>query len=79
MKLIIILLWYFIVSYTSYVLDTPQFVDRINTQVHKSTKHTPYELVFRQPPRSLLVPDATLRGQLDEEALQCVNTLYLHK
>ena len=27
-------------------------VDTINAQVHSSTKHTPFELVFGQPPRS---------------------------
>ena len=41
----------------------------INTQVHEATKHTPYELVFGQPPRSLVVPDVHFRGQLDEEVL----------
>ena len=43
--------------------------DIINTQVHEATKHTPYELVFGQPPRSLVVPDVHFRGQLDEEIL----------
>ena len=46
------------------------FIDTMNTQVHEATKHTPYELVFGQPPRSLLVPDVGFRGQLDEEILQ---------
>ena len=44
--------------------------DTINTQVHEATKHTPYELVFGQPPRSLVVPDVGFHGQLDEEVLQ---------
>ena len=39
----------------------------MNTQTHEATKHTPYELVFGQPPRSILVLDAGFRGQLDEE------------
>ena len=43
--------------------------DTLNTQVHEATKNTPYELVFGQPPRSLLVPDVTFRGQLSEEVL----------
>ena len=29
--------------------------DTLNTQVHDATKHTPYELVFSQPSRSLIV------------------------
>ena len=41
----------------------------MNTQTHEATKHTPYELVFGQPPHSILVPDAGFRGQLDEEVL----------
>ena len=43
--------------------------DTLNTQVHETTKHTPYELVFGQPPRSLLVPVATFKGKIDEEEL----------
>ena len=45
-------------------------LDTINTQVHEATKHTPYELVFGQPPRSLLVPDPEFRGRLEEEGVQ---------
>ena len=45
-------------------------IHTMKTQVHEATKHTTYELVFVQPPRSLLVPDAHFRGQLDEEVLQ---------
>jgi len=41
----------------------------LNTQVHEATKHTPYELVFGQPPRSLLVPNATFKGMINEEEL----------
>ena len=41
----------------------------MNTQTHEATKHTPYELVFGQPPRSILVPDAGFRGQLAEKVL----------
>ena len=44
-------------------------LDTLNTQVHEATKHTPYELVFGQPPRSLLVPDATFKGKINEEDL----------
>ena len=42
-------------------------VDTLNTQVHETTKQTPYELVFGQPPRSLLIPDTTLAWRIDEE------------
>ena len=45
------------------------YLDTINTQVHEATKHTPYELVFGQPPKSLLVPDATFKGKINEEEL----------
>ena len=45
------------------------YVDTINTQVHSSTKHTPFELVFGQPPRSVVVPDARLKGLINEEDL----------
>ena len=44
-------------------------VDTLNTQVHESTKHTPYELVFGQPPRSLVIRDNKLAGKIDEEDL----------
>ena len=44
-------------------------LDTLNTQVHEATKNTPYELVFGQPPRSLLIPDNKLSGRLDEEDL----------
>ena len=36
------------------------------TQVHETTKHTVYELVFGQPSRSLLVPVATFKGKINE-------------
>ena len=45
-------------------------VDTINAQVHSSTKHTPFELVFGQPPRSVVVPDARLKGLINEEDLE---------
>ena len=35
--------------------------------MHESTKHTPYELVFGQPPRSVLIPDVTFKGMINEE------------
>ena len=41
----------------------------LNTQVHEATKHIPYKLVFGQPPRFLLVPDATFKGKINEEEL----------
>ena len=41
----------------------------LNTQVHESTNHTPDELVFCQPPRSLVIPDNKLAGKIDEEDL----------
>ena len=36
---------------------------------HFALKHTPYELVFGQPPYSLLIPDIKLAGRLDEDDL----------
>ena len=36
-------------------------------------KHTPYELFFGQPLRSLLVPDATLKGMINVEDLDDPN------
>ena len=33
-------------------------------------KTTPYELVFGQPPRSVIAPHSTIRGVLDETAVQ---------
>ena len=44
-----------------------------NTQVHKTVKHTPYKLVFGQSPSSLLVPDATLKGMMNEEDIEDPN------
>ena len=44
--------------------------DTMNTQVHETTKHTPYELVFEQPPRSVLIPDTTMKGKINEEDFQ---------
>ena len=38
--------------------------------MHDATKHTPYELVFGQPPQSLIVPDANFQGVLDEQAIE---------
>ena len=38
----------------------------MNTQVHDTTKQTPYEL----PPRAIFVPDVNFRGQLDEDILK---------
>ena len=46
------------------------YLDTLNTQVHEATKHTPYELVFGQPPRSLLVPNVTFKGKINEEELE---------
>ena len=45
------------------------FLDTLNTQVHEVTKHTPYELAFGQPTRSLVILDPSFRGKLDEEDL----------
>ena len=41
----------------------------MNTQVHDSTKHTPYELVFGQPPRSHIIPDS-FQGEINEEDIE---------
>ena len=38
--------------------------------MHDATKHTPYELIFGQPLRFLIVPDANFQGVLDEQAIQ---------
>ena len=46
------------------------YVDTINAQVHRPTKHTPFELVFGQPPRSVVVPDARLKELINEEDLE---------
>ena len=62
----------YIISYHTYcyvVLLCNFLLDTLNTQVHEATKHTPYELVFEQPPRSLLVPDVTFKGKINEEDL----------
>eukprot|EP00731_Ephydatia_muelleri_P018625 Em0011g665a len=48
----------------------PHIVYTMNTQVHDTTKQTPYELVFGQPPRAIFVPDVNFRGQLDEDVLK---------
>ncbi|KAL5515506.1 hypothetical protein EMCRGX_G000680 [Ephydatia muelleri] len=42
----------------------------ISAKVHDTTKQTPYELVFGQPPRAIFVPDVNFRGQLDEDVLK---------
>eukprot|EP00731_Ephydatia_muelleri_P003396 Em0001g3396a len=48
----------------------PHIVYTINAQVHRPTKHTPFELVLGQPPRSVVVPDARLKGLINEEDLE---------
>ena len=56
-----------------YVVNVVMFyviADTMNTQVHDTTKQTPYELVFGQPPRAIFVPDVNFRGQLDEDVLK---------
>jgi hypothetical protein len=45
------------------------FLDTMNTQVHETTKAMPYELVFGQPPRSIIIPEPRLKGTFDEEQL----------
>ena len=45
------------------------YIFSLNNQVHEATKHTPHDLVFGQPPRSLLLPDATFKGKINEEEL----------
>lgn len=44
-------------------------LDTLNTQVHEATHHTPYEMVFGQPPRSLLLPDPSCKQMINEEDL----------
>ena len=41
----------------------------MNIQVHETTKAMPYELVFGQPPRSIIIPEPRLKGTIDEEQL----------
>ena len=45
------------------------FLDTMNTQVRETTKAMPYELVFGQPPRSIIIPEPQLKDeeQLDEK------------
>ena len=38
--------------------------------MHRPTKHTPFELAFGQPPRSVVVPDARLKRLINEEDLE---------
>ena len=38
-------------------------------QVHETTKAMPYELVFGQPPRSIIILEPRLKGTIDEEQL----------
>lgn len=44
--------------------------DTINTQVHETMRTTPYELVFGQPPRTVIAPDATIGGVMDEAVIK---------
>ena len=46
------------------------FLDKINTHVHETIKTTLYELVFGQPLYSVIVPDSTIGGVVDETAVQ---------
>ena len=51
------------------------FLDTMNTQVHETTKQMPYELVFGQPPRSIIIPDPRLKAMIDEEQLDEKDTV----
>ncbi|KAL5476073.1 hypothetical protein EMCRGX_G025976 [Ephydatia muelleri] len=42
----------------------------VTNALENSTKHNPFELVFGQPPRSVVVPDARLKGLINEEDLE---------
>ena len=56
-----------------YVVNVIMFyviADTMNTQVHDTTKRTPYKLVFGQPLRAIFVPDVNFRGQLDEDVMK---------
>ena len=46
------------------------FLDTINTQGHETPKTTSYELVFGQLPRSVIAPNSTIGGDVDETAVQ---------
>ena len=52
-----------------YIEEPLLFLDTMNTQVHETTKSMPYELVFGQPPRSIIIPEPRLKGRIDEEQL----------
>ena len=54
-------------NYCVQMLKKISLSDTLNTQVHESTKQMPYELVFGQPPRSIVEPDGKLRGRCCEE------------
>ena len=58
-------------SFSIYALNIMMYLfisaDTMNTQVHDTTKQTPYELVFGQPPGAIFVP---FWGQLDEDVLK---------
>ena len=51
------------------IISVILFPDTINTQVHETMKTTPFELVFGQPPRSVIAPDATTCGIVDERMI----------
>ncbi|KAL5509343.1 hypothetical protein EMCRGX_G004698 [Ephydatia muelleri] len=53
----------------------PHIVYTMNTQVHETTKQMPYELVFGQPPRSIIIPDPRLKAMIDEEQLDEKDTV----
>ncbi|KAL5516751.1 hypothetical protein EMCRGX_G002158 [Ephydatia muelleri] len=53
----------------------PHIVYTMNTQVHETTKQMPYELVFGQPPRSIIIPDPRLKAMIDEEQLDKKDTV----
>ena len=49
------------------------FIDTVNSQVHESTKHTPYQLVFGQTPRSVVLPDVSFKRKIYEEDIKATH------
>ena len=52
-----------------YTKEPLLFLDTMNTQKNETTKAMPYELVFGQSPRSILIPEPWLKGTINEEQL----------
>ena len=51
--------------------------DKLNTSLHETTKATPYQLCFGQPPHSSSFPGATT-GSIMEEAVSDILGMYIY-